>query len=268
MVREIKQQIRTLVRKNLEIPEFAPIKGCDILSRNCETTDQTKRVLESSKKPLEREKITVRSIEINPKKMPLEPEYCSIGPEYHGLVGKDAKEFEKEVREDMTRRQRVMYVYSAVIIISLVLTLVIFSNNTQIPNSTIPIHNNFGLLIAGLVLPVVFAGYVHLTVAQRVKTDTLMYWLPIFILTSLLGVWWMSSSDKDGLARVFAVVGVVGVIASTIGISFKHITMFNECHPYQSMLKSPPRETSIGFAVSVVAILLLSFSNGWILSSV
>lgn len=266
MVREIKQQIRTLVRKSLKIPEFTPIRGCDLLSKDCET-ETVKHFIESSKKTSVKEKLEVRSIEIDPRKLPDEPDYCSIGPEFHEEM-KNISGFEKEIRGDVSRRQMVMYVYSAAIIITLILTLIIFSNNSQIPDSIIPIHNNFGLLVAGLVLPIIAASYIHLNVAQRVRTDALMYWLPAFIVLSLLGTWWMSSADKDGFARVFAVIGVVGVIASTIGISVKHITMFNECHAYQSLLKMPPRETSVGFFVSVAVILLLSFINGWIISSV
>lgn len=266
MVREIKQQIRTLVRRSLKIPEYTPIKGCDLLSKNCDT-ETIRHFIESSKKPSDRESLQVRSIELDPRTLPGEPDYCSIGPEFHEEM-KNIKGFEKDIKDDISRRRMVMYVYSIAVIITLILTLVIFSNNSQIPDSIIPIHSNFGLLVAGLVLPIVAASYIHLSVAQRVRTDALMYWLPAFIVLSLLGVWWMSSTDKDGFARVFAVIGVVGVIASTIGISVKHITMFNECHAYQSLLKSPSRETSIGFGISVVAILVLSFINGWIISSV
>lgn len=270
MVREIKQQIRTLVRKNLEIPELVPITGCNFLSKDCET-DVLNGVLKSSSKKTLGERISVRSIELDPNDMPPEPEYCSIGPEYHNVARSldvsQMKDIETELMGDMERRKTVMYTYSVAALISLILMFILFSNNSQITNPDVSIYSSYGLLVASFIFPLIAASYLHITISNRVKTDYLMYWLPILIVSSLLSLWWMSAVDKQGLARTITTVIIVAVIGATIGIVVKYVTMFNECSVYQTLSKTVPRETSIGTFVAVGSILLFSFINGWIVSS-
>lgn len=286
--RNFNPSVRTLLKKNLDIPVYEPLSECSWPQReeDCKLSIGKKLISSSGKR--QTNKYEVRSISNTP-----EPDECAIGPEFHGLFDNDKdtrtlleaiidseikigniKQSQREetlrdisqvISNDISRRKYLLLAYVVYFIIAGFILNFNYQNFVNVDPGMI-FNNRMTLLILYL-LPMITVFFLHIKFGERVRSESWFHVIPLVLLI-IYGL--QARIYQDGVLtpghRLVQIVMSLVAIGISIYLLMRFRTIFETCSKYQLNRRlSGNGYVIFGFLGLVVPLLLL---NGMYVTSI